>query len=81
MLSPFVGQKLGTFVASVKAEDLIVLKELIEAGKVMPTIDRTYALSEAPKAISHLVDGHARGKIAITMLDTNEGGTDEHDRK
>jgi NADPH:quinone reductase-like Zn-dependent oxidoreductase len=67
MLSPFVGQKLGTYVASVKAEDLIVLKELIEAGKVTPVIDRTFPLSETPKAINYLVEGHARGKVAITI--------------
>jgi NADPH:quinone reductase-like Zn-dependent oxidoreductase len=67
MLSPFVGQKLGTFVASVNAEDLIVLKELIEAGKVTPAIDRTFSLSEAPKAIRYLEEGHARGKVALTV--------------
>ena len=75
MLSPFIGQRLGTFVASVKSADLLVLKELIEAGKVKPTVDRTFSLSEAPKAIRYLVDGHARGKVAVTMHDTNEGGT------
>jgi NADPH:quinone reductase-like Zn-dependent oxidoreductase len=63
------------FVASVKVEDLIVLKELIEAGKVMPAIDRTFPLSEAPKAIHYLEEGHARGKVAIAVQDTNEGGT------
>jgi NADPH:quinone reductase-like Zn-dependent oxidoreductase len=49
------------------AEDLIVLKELIEAGKVRPIIDRMYPLSEAPKAIRYLEDGHARGKIVIVV--------------
>jgi len=67
MLSPFVGQKLGTFIASVKAEDLRVLKDLIEAGKVIPALDRTFALDEAPKAIRYLDEGHARGKVAITV--------------
>jgi len=76
MLSPFVGQKLGTFVASVRAEDLIVLKELIEAGNVTPVIDRTFSLSEAAKAIHYLVEGHARGKIAIAVHDINEGVTE-----
>jgi NADPH:quinone reductase-like Zn-dependent oxidoreductase len=67
MLSPFVGQKLGTFIASVNGDDLIVLKELIEAGKVTPVIDRTYPLGEVPKAIHYLEEGHARGKVAITV--------------
>jgi NADPH:quinone reductase-like Zn-dependent oxidoreductase len=67
MLSPFVGQKLGTFIASVKAEDLIVLKELIEVGEVTPVIDRTYPLSEVPKAIHYLKEGHVRGKVVITV--------------
>ena len=49
MLSPFVSQKLGTFVASENHEDLLVLTELIEAGKVTPVIDRTYPLSEVPE--------------------------------
>jgi NADPH:quinone reductase-like Zn-dependent oxidoreductase len=67
MLSPFVSQKLGTFIAKQKGDDLVVLKELIEAGKVVPVIDTTYPLSEVPEAIRHLEEGHARGKVIITM--------------
>ena len=67
MLSPFVGQKLGTFIASENHEDLLVLTELIEAGKVTPAIDRTYPLSEVPNAIRYLKEGHARGKVVITV--------------
>jgi NADPH:quinone reductase-like Zn-dependent oxidoreductase len=67
MLSPFVGQKLGTYVASENAEDLMVLRELIEAGKVAPAVDRTYPLSEAAAAIRYMLDGHARGKVVITV--------------
>jgi NADPH:quinone reductase-like Zn-dependent oxidoreductase len=48
-------------------QDLIVLTELIEAGKITPVIDRTYPLSEASKAIRYLEQGHARGKIVITV--------------
>jgi hypothetical protein len=44
-----------------------LLKELIEAGKVTPVIDRTYSLSEAPEAIRYLEEGHARGKVVITV--------------
>jgi NADPH:quinone reductase-like Zn-dependent oxidoreductase len=67
VLSPFVGQKLGTFVSSENHEDMIVLKELIEAGKVAPVIDRTYPLSEVPEAIRYLEEGHAQGKVVITV--------------
>ena len=67
MLSPFVSQKLGLFASKEKGEDLVVLKELIEAGKVTPVIDRAYSLSEAPQAIRHLEEGHARGKVVITV--------------
>ena len=67
MLSPFVSQKLGTFIAKQKGDDLVVLKELIEAGKVVPVIDTTYPLSEVPEAIRHLEEGHARGKVIITV--------------
>jgi NADPH:quinone reductase-like Zn-dependent oxidoreductase len=67
MLSPFVGQNLGTFVNKENYEDLIVLKELIESGKITPIIDRTYPLGEVPEAIRYLEEGHARGKVVITM--------------
>jgi NADPH:quinone reductase-like Zn-dependent oxidoreductase len=67
MLSPFVGQKLGTFVNKENHEDMLVLKELIEAGKVTPIIDRTYPLAEVPEAIRYLEEGHARGKVVITV--------------
>ena len=67
MLSPFVSQKLGTFVAKANGEKLVLLKELIEAGKVTPVIDRIYPLNEAPEAIRYLQEGHARGKIVLTV--------------
>jgi NADPH:quinone reductase-like Zn-dependent oxidoreductase len=67
MLSPFVGQKLGTFVNKENYEDMLVLKELIESGKITPVIDRTYTLSEVPEAIRYLEEGHARGKIVIAV--------------
>ena len=67
MLSPLVSQKLGTFVARQNREKLIVLKEFIEAGKVTPVIGKTYPLSEVPEAIRYLEQGHARGKVVITV--------------
>jgi NADPH:quinone reductase-like Zn-dependent oxidoreductase len=67
LLSPLVSQKLGTFIGSENAKDLAALRELIEAGKVAPAVDRTYPLSEAPAAIRYLQEGHARGKLVITV--------------
>jgi NADPH:quinone reductase-like Zn-dependent oxidoreductase len=67
ILSRFVSQKLGTFINKENHEDLIVLKELIESGKVTPVIDRTYPLAEVPEAIRYLEQGHARGKVVITV--------------
>jgi NADPH:quinone reductase-like Zn-dependent oxidoreductase len=71
MLSPFVSQKLATFVSSENHEDMIILKELIESGKVTPVIDRTYPLSEVPEAIRYLEVGHAKGKVVITVAHDN----------
>jgi NADPH:quinone reductase-like Zn-dependent oxidoreductase len=67
MLSPFVTQKLGTFVAAENADDLLVLNELIESGKVTPIIDRTYPLGEAPDAMRYLETGNARGRIVLAV--------------
>jgi NADPH:quinone reductase-like Zn-dependent oxidoreductase len=67
LVSPFVGQTLRSLISKENHEDLIVLKELIEAGTVTPVIDRTYPLTEVPKAIRYLEEGHARGKVVITV--------------
>ncbi|MCW7941322.1 NADPH:quinone reductase [Streptomyces hygroscopicus] len=67
LLSPFVGQKLGTFIASENAADLVAIREIIESGKVTPVIDRTYPLSEVAAAVRHLLDGRTRGKLVITI--------------
>ena len=66
LLSPFVGQKLGTFVNRENHEDMIVLKDLIEAGKVTPVLDRAYPLSEVSEAIRYMREGHGRGKVVIS---------------
>jgi NADPH:quinone reductase-like Zn-dependent oxidoreductase len=67
LLSPFVGQTLRSLISKENHEDLIVLKELIEAGKVTPVIDRTFPLTEVPKAIRYMEEGHACGKVVITV--------------
>ena len=65
LLSPFVRQRMRVFVVRHNREDLAVLKELVEAGKVAPVIDRRFALSDVPDALRYQGEGHARGKIVI----------------
>ena len=67
MLSPVVSQRLAVFLAQQNRDDLGVLRAMLEAGKVTPVIDRTYALSAVPEAIGYLQKGHASGKVVITM--------------
>ena len=67
LLSPFVRQRMRVFVVRHNSEDLAVLKELVEAGKLMPVIDRRYALSDVPEALRHQGEGHARGKSVIAL--------------
>jgi NADPH:quinone reductase-like Zn-dependent oxidoreductase len=63
----FVPQRVRPFVAAVNQHDLVTLGELIESGKITPVIDRTYPLAELPGAIGYLEQGHALGKVVITM--------------
>jgi NADPH:quinone reductase-like Zn-dependent oxidoreductase len=67
LLSPFVSQKMGMMMADASQKDLTVLADLIQSGKVKPVIDRTYKLSDLPAAIAYLEQGHARGKVVITL--------------
>ena len=65
--SPFVSQRLVSGIARLNNTDLVTLTELIDAGKITPVIDRTYALSETPAAIRYVEEGHTRGKVVITV--------------
>jgi NADPH:quinone reductase-like Zn-dependent oxidoreductase len=67
LMNRFVSQRMLPFLSHDAKEDLLVLKELIEAGKVTPVIDRTYPLSETPEAVRYVERGHARGKVVITI--------------
>lgn len=67
LLSLFVGQTLRVLVPNENHQDMIVLTELIEAGKVMPAIDQIYPLGEVPKAIRYMEEGNARGKVVIKV--------------
>lgn len=66
-LSKNGGKKMGFFMANLNQKDLGFIKELIEAGKVKPVIDRCYPLREAAEALRYLGEGHAKGKVVITV--------------
>jgi len=67
LLSPLVSQKMSLFGARENGKDLTVLRELVESGKIAPAVDRTYPLSETAAAVRYMHDGHARGKVVITI--------------
>ena len=60
-------RRMSMLVAKITREDLIVLTELVDAGTITPVIDRTYPLSETAAAMRYLEEGHARGKVVITV--------------
>ncbi len=67
LVSMFVRQQAGPTVKSQNHDDLIALKDLVEAGKMRPVIDRTYPLIQTPEAIDHVAAGHARGTVVISV--------------
>jgi NADPH:quinone reductase-like Zn-dependent oxidoreductase len=67
LLSPFVSQRLTGFIAPESRADLMVLRDMADSGAITPAIDRTYPLSQAAAAVRHLADGHARGKVVVTL--------------
>ena len=72
LISPFISQKMGMMMAQGNKDDLNILADLMESGKVKPVIDRTYPLSEIREAIRYLEAGHARGKVIITVGEENK---------
>jgi len=72
LLSPFMRQQGSMYVTKPNNKDLVILKELIESGKITPVIDRTYPLSETPEAMGYAAEGHARGKVVITLEHNNK---------
>jgi NADPH:quinone reductase-like Zn-dependent oxidoreductase len=66
-LSLFTNQRFAQYITKVSKDDLIMLGDLVETGKLKPVIERTYNLSEAPEAFRNLAQGHARGKTVITL--------------
>jgi NADPH:quinone reductase-like Zn-dependent oxidoreductase len=65
--SPFVSQKTVSRTADWDKKDLVLMRDLMESGKVKSVIDRTYSLSDVPEAVRYLEEGHARGKVVITV--------------
>jgi NADPH:quinone reductase-like Zn-dependent oxidoreductase len=65
--SRFINQKFVTYIASFNQKDMMTLADLIQSGKITPTIDRTYKLSDVAKALWYLQEGHARGKVVISV--------------
>jgi NADPH:quinone reductase-like Zn-dependent oxidoreductase len=72
LLSMTGSKKMGNQAMKPNKKDLVFMKELLETGKVVPVIDRRYTLSEVAEALRYLGEGHAKGKIVITL---------EHDDK
>ena len=71
LLGPWISmtgsKKMGGMMTKPNQKDLVFIKELLEAGKVVPVIDKCYPLSKTAEAIRYLEEGHARGKVVITM--------------
>jgi NADPH:quinone reductase-like Zn-dependent oxidoreductase len=71
VLGPWISmtgsKKMGSFLQRANQKDLVIMKELLEEGKVKPVIDRRYKLSEVPDALRYFEEGHAQGKVVITM--------------
>ena len=75
LLGPLISrtgrQKMGNSAHKPNKKDLIFMKELLEAGKVVPVIDRRYPLRETAEALRYLEKGHAKGKVVITVDQNN----------
>ena len=67
LFSKFVNQQMGMMMADPSQKDLTILADMMQSGKLKPVIDRTYKLAEVPQAIQYLEQGHARGKVIITV--------------
>ncbi len=65
--SRFTSQKFIAYIAEFNKKDMMVLADLMQSGKITPVIDRTYKFSETPDALRYLEQGHARGKVVITI--------------
>ena len=72
VISTTGSKKMGNFLAKANHNDLLFIKELLEAGKIVPVVDRRYPLSEVAEAIRYVEEGHAKGKVVITVDQDNK---------
>jgi len=72
ILKPFVTQEMKMMLAEVSRKELTILADLVQSGKVKPVIDRTYPFNQLPEAMRYLEEGHARGKVVVTVGDNIE---------
>jgi NADPH:quinone reductase-like Zn-dependent oxidoreductase len=76
LLAPFLSRigtkKMRFFIAKMNTKDLVFLKDLLEAGRIVVVIDRRYALSEVPEALRYREEGHAKGKVVIIIEHSND---------
>jgi hypothetical protein len=75
VVSPILGQRLRSFLSKPRGAGLVVLRELIEVGKLTPVIDRTFALSETPGAIGYVGERSTQGKTVITVVSAGRPDT------
>jgi NADPH:quinone reductase-like Zn-dependent oxidoreductase len=69
LLKPFSSKIAGMYMAKPNTKDFDFLQKLIEAGKITPIIDRTYTFEEIPQAVAYVGEGHAHGKVVVTIKD------------
>jgi NADPH:quinone reductase-like Zn-dependent oxidoreductase len=67
IIAKMKGRRVVSFIANVNQADLVFMKELLEAGRVVPVIEKEYSLTETPQAIRYVEGGHTRGKVVITI--------------
>ena len=72
LLSRIGSKKMCFFIAKINQRDLLFLKDLLETGKIVPVIDRQYPLGEVAEALRYREEGHARGKVVITIRQGKE---------
>jgi NADPH:quinone reductase-like Zn-dependent oxidoreductase len=67
LLKPFIKQEMSFMMSEVKRDDLLVLRDLMQSGKVTPVIDKSYPLNQTSEAVAYVETGRARGKVVITV--------------